>query len=133
MKRKRRHVGAKSNLRGRSIQEISANLSGLRERRVCFFTGRVSPMSIGVVVIEVVVHCFDHLPRHLGSAGAVKISNGLVVVCAGERRKTGPDVSSRSYRHYTLRVAAVLYCWLTDSYLISAFLCATSVFSVSRW
>src|SRR5258705_529460 len=103
MKRKRRHIGAKSNLARRSIQEISTSLSRLRERRVCLFAGRIGPMSVGVVVIKVVVHCFDHLPRHLGSAWAVKISNGLVVVYARERRKTGSDLGSRGYGHYSRR------------------------------
>src|SRR6185503_8905088 len=122
MKRQRCHVGAKGNLLGRSIQEISASLSCVSERCVGLLAGRVSPVSVGVVVIQVVVHCFDHLTRYLSSAGSIKISNGLVVVYARERGKTGADVESRSYRHYCLNRSLGLDChsniqlpiWLTD-------------------
>ena len=53
-------------------------------------------MRVGVVVIEIVVHRLDHLPRHLCSAGTVEVGDGKLIVNAFERRKTGANIGSRS-------------------------------------
>ena len=50
-------------------------------------------MGVGIVVIEVVRHCLDNRRRNLGAPGTVEVGYEAAPVTAGERRKTGSELS----------------------------------------
>ena len=52
---------------------------------VSLFAGRVGPMGVRVVMIEVVGHRFDYLPRHLRTARAIEVGNRKLIVNPLER------------------------------------------------
>ena len=102
----RRHVVAERHLGGRRIDEVRHRHPGLVDRLVRLGAGRVVPVRIGVMVIEVIRHRLDHPARHLRSTGPVEIRNRLAVVNALERRELGPDQVTREPRLGTRRAFA---------------------------
>ena len=62
------------------MQKICASLPGIFKGYVGFFAGGIGPMRVGVVVVQIVVHCFDYRAGNLGPARAVEISYGVAVV-----------------------------------------------------
>jgi hypothetical protein len=114
MKRKCRHVGAEGNLSGdafkRSAQVCRAAASAVS---VSSLVG-LSPVSVGIVVIKVVVHCFDHLLRDLSSARSVKISDGVGLLCV---RASAGKLARMSVVEVIVIIllgdSAVVYCWVT--------------------
>src|SRR5712692_3642901 len=77
MKSQRRHVRAEGDLVRRGVQKLGAHPAGVFNCRVSLFAGRIGPMSVGVVMIEIVGHRFADLTRHLSSAGAVEVRDWL--------------------------------------------------------
>ena len=63
--------------------------------RVGLFAGRVVPVGVRVVVVEVVRHRVDDGGRHLGAAWTIEIRYGVAAVLALESWKLGADVDGR--------------------------------------
>ena len=60
-------------------------------RGVRLGAGWIGPVSVRVVVIEVVAHPFDDMPRHLRTARSIKVRYRITVVNALERREVTSD------------------------------------------
>src|SRR5215213_890720 len=91
MHRKRRHVRAKRDLRGRRVQEFGEDFACVRECGVSLSARRISPVGVRVVMVEVVRHLFDDVARNLRSAGSIEISDWVVVVDAFESGEVTSD------------------------------------------
>src|SRR5882724_740208 len=81
------HVGAEGNLVAGGVEEFCADFPRMFERCVSFFAGRVSPVGVRIVVIEIVAHLFDHLPGYLGASWTVKVGDVPAVMYSLERWK----------------------------------------------
>src|SRR5437763_12266958 len=81
------HVGAKHDFGRTCVQKIGQHVPSRVNDRVGLLAGGIGPMSIGVVMVEIIVHCLDHRLGHLGATRPVEISNRTTVMNAGERRK----------------------------------------------
>jgi hypothetical protein len=66
------------------------------ESGVSFSARRIRPVRVGVVVIKVVAHLLDDIPRHLRTAWPVKIRDGVAVMDALESREVLPDFGNWS-------------------------------------
>src|SRR6266850_2789957 len=101
----RRRVRTEHDFIRGGIQKIRKRITGCFDDRVGFVTGRILPVSVGIVIQQIVRDGVDYYARRLRAAGAIKISNGKTVVYSLEGRKLLSDLLSR-YRWW---------CVLSDS------------------
>src|SRR5207248_8166350 len=95
MKGERRHVRAKRNLIWMSIEKIGEGLPRIHNGSVCFLARRISPMRVGVVMIEILNHRFGHHARDLRTARPIEVGHSVIGVAAFERGKVLSDLFSR--------------------------------------
>ena len=95
MERQRGHVGAKGDLVGRGIEKVGQGLPRRQNRRVRLLAGRESPVSVGIVVNEVIGHRLDHDPRNLGPARPVEVGDTMAMMHALESGESRPDLGGR--------------------------------------
>src|SRR3954451_17175958 len=69
----------------RAAEKVAEGLPSVLEHHVGFGAGGVVPVSISVMVAQVVGNGIDDGLRHLRSAGAVEIRDGKAVVDAAKR------------------------------------------------
>ena len=93
MKRERRHVEPKADLRGRRIEEIGHGLSRIGKRGVGLGTGRKTPVRVGIAVKQVIGHGLDHRRGNLRSARPIKIGDLMTIMDASQCREDGTDCS----------------------------------------
>ncbi len=62
------------------------------DNRVRLFAGRIPPVGVGVVVVEVIRHRLHDDARHLGSAGAIEIGDVVSPVLPVEGEKLGSNL-----------------------------------------
>src|SRR6185503_3416608 len=67
------------------------NFTCILDRSISLGARRIGPVRVGVVVIKIVAHLFDDMPWHLRTTRPIKISDGVAVMDALERRKVLPD------------------------------------------
>src|SRR5258705_11189016 len=92
MKRQSSHVRTKRNLVWRGIEKFRANFSGILNGCISLSACRVGPMSVRVVVVEIVAHLFHHGARYLCPARSVEIGDWVAVVNSLESWKLLPDL-----------------------------------------
>src|SRR5687768_9835148 len=59
-----------------------------------FGARRIGPMRVCIMVIQIVAHPLNHVTRHLRTARAVKIGDGIAVVYAFERGEMFSDLAN---------------------------------------
>jgi hypothetical protein len=89
MERECRHVGAEGNFPGSRAQEVGHGRASAGNERVGFLARGVGPMSIRVVVVEVVRHGIYDRPGNLGASRPVEIGHRMTTVPSLESRKSG--------------------------------------------
>ncbi len=76
---------------GDAFRNSAQDLARMLESGVCLRARRISPVSVCVVVIKVVAHLFDDVPRHLRAAGPIEIGDWITVVYAFESGEVFSD------------------------------------------
>src|SRR4051812_46062069 len=87
MKGQRRHVRTERDLARRGAEEIGQSGAGSGNELVGLFAGRIGPMGVGVVMVEILHHGLHDRPRDLSPSGAVEVGDGITAMLAQERRK----------------------------------------------
>ena len=82
---------------GRGAEKIGERGARALDRRIRFGTGRIVPVRVGVVVIEVVGHRLDDRARHLSATGTVEVGHRAVLVHALKRGKVTTDGFDRRH------------------------------------
>src|SRR6059058_5312506 len=78
------------------VEKIGEGLPRIHDGSVCLFARRISPMRVGVVMIEIINHRFGHHARDLRAARPIEVGHSVIGVAAFERGKVRPDLFSRS-------------------------------------
>ena len=98
MKGERGHVCAKRDFVRRSVQKIGQRRSRPDDNRVSLDAGGKRPVSIGVVLQQIVAHRIHDRGGNLGAAGSVEVGDGLLAMEATQSGKMLPDGGNGSRR-----------------------------------
>ena len=91
----RRRVRTKNDFISGSVEEIGKRVARAFDNRVGLMTRRIFPVSVRVVIQQIVGDRIDDYLRCLGSARRVKICGPVSVVLPPERRKLGANLFGR--------------------------------------
>ena len=95
MEGQRRHVGAEGHLIGTGAEQVGERFASAGQDRVGLAAARVSPVSIGVVMQQILGDRIADGARHLGAAGAVEVGDGQASVTPLQGREVGADLVHR--------------------------------------
>ena len=97
MKGERRHVCAKRDFVRRSVQKIGQRRSRPDDNGVSLDAGGKRPVSIGVVVEQIVAHRIHDRGWNLGAAGSVEVGDWFLTMEATQSGKMSPDGGNGSH------------------------------------
>src|SRR5260370_3090482 len=109
-----RRVGAEHDLIRRGVQKIRKRITGCFDDRVGFVTGRIIPVSVGIVIQQIVRDGVHNDARRLRAAGAIEVGNWKTVVYSLQSRKLLSDLFSR-YRWWCVLSDSAHWIWLRNS------------------
>ena len=98
MKGERGHVRAKRDFVRRGVQKIGQRRSCPEDNGVSLDAGGKRPVSIGVVVEQIVAHRIHDRGWNLGAAGSVEVGDRFLAVEAAQSGKMSPDGGNGSHR-----------------------------------
>jgi len=95
MERERRHVGAEHHVRWSAAEKTGQHSARTEDQLVGLGARGIGPMSVGIVMIEILGHRIHDRPGNLGAAGTIEVRHRLPPDAAVQGWEVGADLAQR--------------------------------------